>query len=200
MDDILLDDDYLAHYGVLGMKWGVRKDARNSKSSNPDYSATQRKRDRQVYGLRGEKRINKAMNKGDTISIARGREKHRRDKITGRNKYVRVAGKTAGGIAGFAAGQFGAKAAQSTMRVGHKAINNFFNKHEIRNNTLLGKAGGAAVQGMFAIDTIAKMIDADPMAKGIVSAGLATAGTMAAGDLAVKTRLRAHGYDPNKKY
>ena len=36
MDELLLSemtyDDYLAHYGVKGMKWGVRKRASNLKS------------------------------------------------------------------------------------------------------------------------------------------------------------------------
>ena len=41
-------------------------------------------------------------------------------------------------------------------------------------------------------------MDSNPQIKSLVTVGLASAGTMAAGDLAVKTRLRAHGYDPHK--
>ena len=32
------NDNYLQHYGVLGMKWGVRKDKRNAKKDAKEYA------------------------------------------------------------------------------------------------------------------------------------------------------------------
>lgn len=72
MDDALYDD-YLMHYGVLGMKWGHRKstNASNKNSHNKNYTDKQRKNDRAFYGQRGEKRINKKLNEGYGLRGAR---------------------------------------------------------------------------------------------------------------------------------
>ena len=201
MDDLNLsenDEDHFAHYGALGMKWGVRKDVSSKKSSNKDYSANQRKRDRQVYGSRGEKRVNKAMNQGDSISVARGREKHKRDKVLGRNKYTRIAGKTAGGVAGIVAGQYGGKAVRKAVSVGQRSILRYLQKSEAPLRSSKFKAGAAAVNALSSVYKASTFVDSNPQIKSLVTVGLASAGTMAAGDLAVKTRLRAHGYDPHK--
>ena len=202
MDNLNLseyDDDYLAHYGVLGMKWGVRKDVSSKKSSNKDYSANQRKRDRQVYGTRGEKRINKAMNQGDSISIARGREKHKRDKVLGRNKYTRIAVKTAGGVAGIVAGQYGGRAVRKVVGAGQMALmSSLMNSKNQKLSSPKVKVALATAKALTSIYNASTFVDSNPQIKSLVTVGLASAGTMAAGDLAVKSRLRAHGYDPHK--
>ena len=90
--------NYLIHYGVKGMKWGVRKEW------NANYSDKQRIRDEAVYGRGGVKRINKSLNKGHSISGARSLEA---DRINSARRRARVAGQvggTAGKVGGAVAG------------------------------------------------------------------------------------------------
>ena len=108
-------EDYLEHYGVKGMKWGKRK-------RNPNYSDDQMKRDSQVYGKRGAKRINKNMNKGDSVSTARSVEKTRRDTVAskavdmrGRTERSRIFKQRVGGAVGGAAGGYAANRATAAV-------------------------------------------------------------------------------------
>ena len=92
--------NYLIHYGVPGMKWGVRHDKEHK--WNKGYSEIQRKRDRKVYGKGGVRRINRDMNRyGDSISGARSTEASR---INRARRTARVAGQIGsiiGGVGGF---------------------------------------------------------------------------------------------------
>ena len=83
MSNNLYNSDYLAHYGVKGMKWGTRKASRNS-----GYSSKQRKEDRSLYGAGGERRINRSMNRGHNIKSARSKEVLRRDRTVARARRV----------------------------------------------------------------------------------------------------------------
>lgn len=100
--------DYLIHYGVPGMKWGVRHD-----KWNKGYSEIQRKRDRKVYGKRGVKRINRDMNRyGDSVSGARSTEAGR---INRARRTARIAGQIGtiiGGVGGVYIGE------KSASRIG----------------------------------------------------------------------------------
>ena len=98
------------HYGVKGMKWGVRKEPQNS-----SYSEKQRKRDLEVYGRGGVKRINRSMNEGSSISGARSKEA---DRINNARRTATVAGQvgaTAGQIGGAAAGVILSKYAKTKI-------------------------------------------------------------------------------------
>ena len=90
--------DYLIHYGVKGMKWGVRHD-------NPNYSSEQRKRDKSVYGRGGVRRINRSMNKGHSISSARSKEAARiyrvRRTAVAAGKIGSIVGGVGGAIGGY---------------------------------------------------------------------------------------------------
>ncbi|AVD99431.1 hypothetical protein SEA_BING_9 [Streptomyces phage Bing] len=87
----------LVHYGVKGMKWGVRK-ARDD-SPNAGYTKGQRQIDKRDFGKRGVKRINRRMNKGQTRTRARKAER-RRDSLqyygavgaVATYRYMKVAG------------------------------------------------------------------------------------------------------------
>lgn len=95
-------DTYLYHHGIKGMKWGVRKSKKSSKQ-NKNYSSKQRKRDQNVYSKGAVRRINKRMNKGESISSARSKEASR---INSTRSAARYAG-TAGRVVGTAAGVIG---------------------------------------------------------------------------------------------
>lgn len=60
----------LAHAGVKGMKWGVRK----SEPANAAYTGRMRANDKSQHGKRAVHRINSRMNKGDTRDRALERE------------------------------------------------------------------------------------------------------------------------------
>lgn len=65
----------LIHYGVKGMKWGVRRAELNK--TNDSYTKGQRQIDKRDFGKRGVKRINRRMNKGQTRIKARKAERRR---------------------------------------------------------------------------------------------------------------------------
>ena len=88
-------DLYLAHYGVKGMKWGVRRQRRKAAAlkdrnawreksrserketrdqPNKRYTKNDRYWDETIYGKKGVKRINRRMNKGQTHGQAERRE------------------------------------------------------------------------------------------------------------------------------
>ena len=67
----------LFHYGVKGMKWGVR---RKGNEHNKNYTDKQRKNDRAMYGDRAEKRINRKLNEGYGLRGARHFEVERRER------------------------------------------------------------------------------------------------------------------------
>lgn len=178
------EDDELQHYGVPGMKWGVRR----NNSRNPDYSNNQRRRDRQIYGRGGERRINRKLNRGDNISLARGDEKTRRDRVMGNNKYARQAGKVVGGIGAIAIANVGLSVLRSTpvRLAGAKLISRL---------TGGSQAGLATFR---AIDDIGKIANS-AQGRIIISAGAAKVGTMLAGDAGVAINMRANGYDPSRR-
>lgn len=164
-------EEFFKHAGVKGMKWGKRQ--------NPNYSNQQAKRDAQVYGNRGSKRINNAMNKGDQISTARGAEKTRRDNVMSKNKYVRQVGKLAGGVVGAGIG------IATTVGL---------------NKLASSSAGMAAAGKVFGkSDVFVRALNDSPIVLAAITAGAAKVGYMMAGDAAVSVNMRARGYNPNRK-
>lgn len=94
---------YLAHYGVLGMKWGVRKNKDKNKKYVDNYSAKQRAYDKKIYGAGSVRRINKRMANGEGIKSARHNEVVRKKNISTAKTVAGIAGSallvTAGSIA-----------------------------------------------------------------------------------------------------
>ena len=83
----------LFHYGVKGMKWGVR---RKRNEHNKNYTDKQRKNDRAMYGDRAEKRINRKLNEGYGLRGARHFEVERRERKEKRKKTAKKVVKTIG--------------------------------------------------------------------------------------------------------
>lgn len=73
-----MNNDMLVHYGVKGMKWGVRKKRESAKSKTSGrgrYAPDEI--DRAFYGKRGAQRIAERRNKGDSHLVASLKEEAR---------------------------------------------------------------------------------------------------------------------------
>lgn len=71
-----MDNNYLRHYGVRGMKWGVIRSANHHSitKQKKKYDKYDRELDRINYGKRGQRRIEKRIEKGNSKTVARGKE------------------------------------------------------------------------------------------------------------------------------
>ena len=114
-----MDDLYLMHHGILGMHWGVRRyqnqDGSLTDAGKVRYSSDQRRRDERVYGRGGAKRIERRIEKGDSISGARSAES---DRIYSTRRRAQVAGQigsTIGSIGGAIGGLVGSKAVNNLL-------------------------------------------------------------------------------------
>lgn len=65
-------DYYLQHYGVKGMRWGVRKKKQpwTPENRNENLTDDQVKDARQTFGKRGAQRVSNRMNKGQSYNRA----------------------------------------------------------------------------------------------------------------------------------
>lgn len=101
----------IKHFGIEGMKWGVRRYQNEDGTLTPagkarynaNYSEQQRTRDKKLYGRGAVERINKRMNKGESIQSARHDEVVRRDRIESGKAIAKNVAKGALVIGGAAA-------------------------------------------------------------------------------------------------
>lgn len=66
MDDST--EDFLAHYGVKGMKWGKRKSKHTE--SRKEYKQRTKREKQEFYNKKAEKLITTAVKKGDDVMIS----------------------------------------------------------------------------------------------------------------------------------
>lgn len=115
------DHFYLAHHGIKGQKWGVRRfqnaDGTLTEAGKERYSKEQFKRDESVYGRAGAKRIQKRVEKkGESVSGARSEEARRINSARRRALVGGQIGAAIGGSLGVAGGAYAGFAGSMLVR------------------------------------------------------------------------------------
>ena len=167
----------LEHHGILGMRWGHRKDETSKLTDN--YSTEQFNRDKIIYGNGGAKRINKSISNGYNVSTARSKEKTHRDHVISKNKYFRQGGKVAVGV-GTAVGSYAALSAVGKFADSRSGRLLIYRILGLNKENDMHKV----VVSLNKMDNAIQIIN-DPAIKGIIATGAATTASLLGGDIAV---------------
>lgn len=124
-----MTDIELRHYGVKGMRWGVKK----ANSPNANYSKNQRNYDLSKKGKGSVKRINKRMNKGADLKTARNKE------VSYKRKRAAVA---------VAAVRYGPRVARGAKVVGGLALGMAAQQIAVKAETNRGRSSAANTMGL----------------------------------------------------
>lgn len=137
MDYLDYRRDYLAHHGIKGQKWGVRRfrnedgtltDAGKKKYNSDNdratkYSDKQYLRDKRVYGKLAAKRIDKRTAQGESVQAARSPEAGRIESFRKGSRISGNVGKVVGSILGvYGSYKLGRKYTRSTGDRGVDAL------------------------------------------------------------------------------
>ena len=167
----------LEHHGILGMRWGHRKDETSKLTDN--YSTEQFNRDKIIYGNGGAKRINKSISNRYNVSTARSKEKTHRDNVISKNKYFRQGGKVAVGV-GTAVGSYAALSAVGKFADSRSGRLLIYRILGLNKENDMHKV----VVSLNKMDNAIQIIN-DPAIKGIIATGAATTASLLGGDIAV---------------
>lgn len=141
-----MTENELIHFGIKGMKWGVRRyrnkdgslTSAGKKRYAENYTAQQRTRDRKLYGSKAVKRINNRMLKGESVQSARHNEVVRKNRIN-KGKRLTATVATSAVVLG------GAAATAALMKK-----SNIFSQLPVSElNEQIVKIGKSVVSGLF---------------------------------------------------
>lgn len=164
-----MSDDDIYHFGVKGMKWGVRK--KNARGySNAAYNA-----DRAKHGTPGANRINESVSKGTSLKKAQAMERERHRSASGTASLLGYGGGIAGAFAGRAAGT------KVTSLIAYGTLPSI--------NKYLGS--NTAVKMAFALNS--------DIGREAVSYGMSVLGGIAGNRVANRAALAARGYSKKQE-